>query len=167
MNWLDIIIIVLCVAGLVKGLFDGMIKQVVALLALIIGIYLCSGVAIWLQDYLAQLEWFPPKGVIPASYFLGFILIVGIVLAAGNIIHRLISVTPLSILNHLTGGVVGLILMVLFISVVLNLLEVVDHSSFILSPEIKVESRFYLVIKNIIPDIFPGDLFQLKNELFT
>jgi len=166
-NWLDIIIIVLCVAGLIKGLFDGMIKQVVALFALILGIYLCSGVASWLYGYLTQVEWFPANAVIPLSYFLGFVLIVGIVLAAGNIIHRLISVTPLSIINHLTGGIIGLILMILFISVVLNLLEVVDHSSAIISQEIKVESRFYLIIKDIIHNVLPGDLFQLKNELFT
>ena len=167
MNWLDIIIIVLCVAGLVKGLIDGLIKQVVTLFALILGIYLCSGVAGWLHGYLVQVEWFPVNAVIPLSYFLGFVLIVGIVLAAGKVIHRLISVTPLSIFNHLTGGIIGLILMILFISVVLNLLEVVDHSSAILSQEIKVESRFYLIIKDIIHNVLPGDLFQLKNELFT
>ena len=167
MNWLDIIIIVLCVAGLVKGLFDGMIKQVVALFALILGIYLCSGVASWLHSFLVQVEWFPANTVIPISYFLGFVLIVGIVLAAGNVIHRLISVTPLSIINHLTGGIIGLILTILFISVVLNLLEVVDHSSSIIPQEIKVESRFYLIIKNIINNVLPGDLFKFKNELFT
>jgi len=166
-NWLDIIIIVLCVAGLVKGLFDGMIKQVVALFALILGIYLCSGVASWLHSFLVQVEWFPANTVIPISYFLGFVLIVGIVLAAGNVIHRLISVTPLSIINHLTGGIIGLILTILFISVVLNLLEVVDHSSSIIPQEIKVESRFYLIIKNIINNVLPGDLFKFKNELFT
>ena len=141
-----------------------MIKQVVSLLAFIIGIYLCSGVASWLFDYLTQLDWFPPNAVIPISFFLGFILIVGVVLLAGNIFHRLISVTPLSILNHLTGGIVGFILMVLFISVVFNLLEVVDHNSAILSQEIKEESNFYFTIKNIISNIFPGNLFQLKNE---
>ena len=166
MNWLDIVIICLCVGGLIKGLIDGMIKQVVALFALICGIYLCSGVASWLYGYLTQIESFPPNAVIPSCFFLGFVLIVGVVLLAGNIIHRLISVTPLSIINHLTGGIIGLVLMILFISVVFNLLEVIDHGSVFISPAVKVESRFYYVIKSIIP-VFPGDLFQLKNEVFT
>ena len=166
MNWLDIVIICLCVGGLIKGLYDGMVKQVVALCALIIGIYLCSGVALWLCDFLEQWAWFPPKVIVPLSYFLGFVLIVGIILAAGNIVHRLISVTPLSIINHLIGGLLGLVMMLLFISFILILIELVDSHSTLLSQEIKVESRFYYLIKNMIPSIFPGNLFELKKEIF-
>ena len=148
-------------------MIDGMIKQVVALLALVLGIYLCSGVATWLHSFLVQLESFPTNVALPLSFFLGFVLIVGVILLAGKILHRMISFTPLSIINHLAGGIIGLLLMILFISVVFNILEVVDHNSAILSPKIKVESLFYEVTKNIIPVAFPGDLFRLKNEIFT
>jgi len=165
MNWFDIIILCLCGAGLIKGLIDGMIKQIVSLVALIIGVYLCAGVAGWLCGYSSQLSWFPPNAAVPVSYFLGFVLIVGTVLLAGNIIHRLISVTPLSILNHLIGGFIGLVLMLLFISVILNIMEIVDMQSTVLSQEIKVESRFYSLIKNIIPAVFPGNLFEIKFEI--
>ena len=153
--------------GVIKGLFDGMIKQVASLFAMIVGIYLCSGIASWVLTFLTQIAWFPPKAVIPVSYFLGFILIVAVVLLTGNIIHRLISATPLSILNHLTGGFVGLIFMLLLISVILNLIELLDHNTVLISHEIKIESKFYFLIKNIISTIFPGNLFQLKDELFA
>jgi membrane protein required for colicin V production len=101
MNWLDIVILCLLGVGLIKGLYDGVIKQVVSLVALIVGIYLCSGVAKWLCDYLIQLDWFPQGAVVVASYFLGFIIIVGIIVLAGRIVHRIIDATPLSIFNHL------------------------------------------------------------------
>jgi len=153
--------------GLFKGLIDGVIKQVVALAALIVGIYMCSGVAIWLCSYLEQLEWFPEGAVLLTSYFLGFVLIVGIILTAGRVVHRLVDATPLSIFNHIIGGFLGFVLMVVFISVVLNLIEMVDHQSAIISQEIKVESRFYDVIKNIIPTVFPGNLFELPKELLN
>jgi Uncharacterized membrane protein, required for colicin V production len=162
MNWLDIVILCLLGAGLIKGLYDGVIKQVVAIGALIIGIYLCTGVAHWLFGYLTQLEWFPQQAAKLTSYILGFLLIVGVILLAGNIIHKLVSVTPLSILNHLAGGFLGLLLMVLFISFLLNIIEMFDTGSSLLSQELKVESNFYYKIKNIIPNIFPGDLFNLK-----
>ena len=165
MNWLDITILCLCGVGLIKGLFDGMIKQVVALAALIIGLYLCSGVSGWLCGYATDLAWFPPKAVVPVSYVLGFILIVGIVLLAGNIVHRLISATPLGFFNHLIGGFLGVVLMVLFISVVFNIMEVVDIKSTFLSQELKVESRFYDIIRSIIPSVFPGNLFEIKLEI--
>ena len=165
MNWLDIVVLCLLGAGLLKGLFDGMIKQLVAVAAFIIGLYLCAGAAQWLCGYLNQLEWFPGQAVFFTSYFLGFVLIVGIVLLAGFIVHKMISVTPLSIINHLGGGLVGLLLMVLFISFLLNLIEMFDATSTLLSQEIKSESRFYYIIKNIIPTIFPGNLFELKPEI--
>jgi len=167
MNWLDITILILCIVGLVKGFYDGMIKQVVAVIALIIGIYLCSGVAKWLFAYLIQLEWFPQNVVLWFSYLIGFVLIVGIILTAGGIVHRLVSATPLSIFNHFIGGLAGFILMILIISVLFNLIELVDPLSSIITKDIKEESRFYTTIKRIIEDLFPGNLFDLEKKLFT
>jgi len=158
MNWLDIVVLILLGIGLIKGLRDGVIKQIVAIGALIIGIYLCTSVAQLLCGYLLQLEWFPQQAVKLTSYFLGFVLIVGVILLAGKVVHKLVSVTPLSMLNHLAGGFLGVLLMVLFMSFLLNVIEVFD----LLSQELKVESNFYYKIKNIIPNVFPGDLFKLK-----
>ena len=162
MNWLDIVILILCGLGLIKGLHDGMVKQLVAVVALIIGIYLCSGVGKWLYGYLFQMDLFPQKGVLWISYLLGFALIVGVIMLAGNIVNRLINATPLSILNHLIGGVAGLVLMVLFISVILTLIEVFDTQSVIIPHDIKTGSHFYSLIKSILLDVFPGNLFDLK-----
>ena len=162
MNWLDIVVLCLAGAGLIKGLIDGMVRQVVALIALIIGIFLCTGVARWLYGYLNQLDWFPEQAVMLTSYFLGFVLIVGVILLAGSVIHRLISFTPLSLINHIAGGLLGLLLMALFMSFLFNVIELFDSNSVMLSQELKVESRFYYIIKNIIPTIFPGNLFELK-----
>ena len=161
---MDIVILCLLGFGLIKGLYDGVVKQVVALVALIVGIYLCSGIAGWLCDYLVQLEWFPQKAILWTSYFLGFVIIVGIILMAGRIVHRLVDATPLSIFNHLIGGLLGIVLMVVFISVILNLIDMVDHQSAIIPQEIKAESRYYIFLKNIIPSLFPGNLFELQKN---
>ncbi len=162
MNWLDIVILCLAGAGLLKGLYDGMIRQVVSLAAMIIGVYLCAGSAEWIRGYLTQWDWFPPQAVVMTSYILGFILIVGIIILAGQIVHRLVSATPLGIFNHIVGGLLGLLLMVLFISLVFNVIEMFDHNAVILSQEVKVESRLYFCIKDIIPTVFPGNIFVLK-----
>jgi membrane protein required for colicin V production len=159
MNWLDITLLCLAGIGFVKGLFDGVVKQVVSLIALVIGIFFCGKVAEWLKGYIIDLGWFPEQGVTIMSYILGFLLIVGVVLLAGEAVHRLIDVTPLSLANHVTGGVFGLLATILFISLVFNLIEVIDWSSTFISAETKVESRFYYAVKEIIPAIYPGSLF--------
>jgi len=162
-NWFDIVILCLVGVGLVKGFIDGAIRQIVALVALVLGIYLSAGAAGWLREYLTQLEWFPEQLVYPASYFMGFVLIVGVILLGGYIIHKMISVTPLGLFNKILGGVLGLALMLLFISFLLHIIELFDTNSVLIPPEIKSESRFYDFIKNIIPTL-PGNLFNINTD---
>ena len=85
MNWLDIILVCLAGIGFVKGLFDGVIKQVVSLIALVVAIFFCSKAAAWLKGYIVALNWFPPEGVTILSYVAGFLLIVGVIMLAGEI----------------------------------------------------------------------------------
>ena len=162
MNWLDITLLCLAGIGFVKGLFDGVIKQVVSLIALLVGIFFCAKAALWLREYILALGWFPEQGVTVLSYIAGFLLIVGIVLLAGEILHRIIGVTPLSILNHLAGGLLGFCFMMAFISFLLNGLEIIDQGSVLIPRQSKVESRFYNTVKEIIPTIYFQDLFFCK-----
>ena len=159
MNWLDITLLCLAGIGFVKGLFDGVIKQVVSLIALLVGIFFCTKAALWLRGYILALGWFPKQGVTVLSYVAGFLLIVGVILLAGEILTRVVGATPLSVLNHLAGGVVGLCFMMAFVSLLLNSMEMIDRGSVLISREAKVESRFYNSVKEIIPTIYFQNLF--------
>jgi membrane protein required for colicin V production len=161
MNWLDITLLCLAGIGFVKGLFDGVIKQVVSLVALIAGIFFCAEISDWLRSYI--INWgFPEQGVTVLSYVLGFLLIVGLFLLVGEVMHRIIGVTPLSILNHLGGGLFGLLIMLLFISLLFNFLGIIDRGAVLISTKSKMESCFYYPIKQIIPTIYPHGLFFSK-----
>lgn len=162
MNWLDITLLCLAGIGFAKGLFDGMIKQVVSLIALLVAIFFCAKAAAWLREYIVALGWFPAEGVTVLSYVAGFILILGFVLLAGELVHRVVGITPLSVLNHLAGGLLGLGLMIVFVSLLLNILEGIDRGSVLIPREAKVESRFYHSVKEIVPTIYPGNLFSWK-----
>lgn len=161
MNWLDIIILCLAGIGIVKGLFDGIIKQVISLIALVAGIIFCGMAAAWLRDYMIALDWFPEQGITILSFVLGFLMIAGLVLLAGEIVHRLVGATPLSIINHIAGGVFGLVVMILFLSLFFNFLEIIDTGSVIVKMQTKMDSRLYYTIKEIVPTIFPHNLFSL------
>ncbi len=161
MNWLDITLLCLAGIGFGKGLFDGFIKQVVSLIALVAAIFLCGEAAGWLRGYIVALGWFPEQGVSVLSYVAGFILIMGVLVLAGQIVTKVIDATPLSIINHLGGGALGLLLVLLFTSLSLNLLDLVDRSGVFISQETKVESRFYEPIRQIVPTIYPHNLFSL------
>ena len=159
MNWLDITLLCLAGIGFVKGLFDGVIKQVVSLIALLVGIFFCTKAALWLRGYILALGLFPEQGVTVLSYVAGFLLIVGVILLAGEILTRVVGATPLSVLNHLAGGVLWLCFMMAFISLLLNGMEMIDKGSVLIPRGAKVESRFYNSVKEIIPTIYFQNLF--------
>lgn len=162
MNWLDITLLCLAGIGFVKGLFDGIIKQVVSLIALLVGIFFCTKAALWLRGYIVALDWFPAEGVTILSYVAGFLLIAGVILLSGEILDRLVGATPLSILNHIGGGVVGICFMMTFVSLLLNGLEIIDRGSVLIPQQAKVESRYYNTVKEILPTIYFQDLFIYK-----
>ena len=60
---------------------------------------------------------------------------------------RVVGVTPLSVLNHLGGGVVGLCFMLGFVSLILNALEGIDRGSVLIPRQAKVESHYYNPVK--------------------
>ena len=162
MNWLDIVLLVLAVVGFAKGLFDGVIKQVVSLIALVVAIFFCGKVAAWLKGYIMALGWFPEEGTTILSYVAGFLLIVGVFILAGEVVTRIIGATPLSVINHLCGGLFGLLVILVFTSLLLNMLEFVDKGSVLLPRQAKVESRFYYSVRQIVPTIFPSNMFSIR-----
>ena len=151
MNWLDITLLCLAGIGFVKGLFDGIIKQVVSLIALVIAIFFCGKAAAWLKGYILALGWF----------IAGFILIMGVFILAGELVTKVVGATPLSVINHLFGGFFGLLVVLVFTSLLLNALEFVDRGSVLIHRQSKIESRFYYSVKQIVPTIFPHNLFSL------
>lgn len=162
MNWLDITLLCLAGIGLVKGLFDGFIKQVVSLIALLVAIFFCGKVAIGLRSHIVALELFSAEGSVIASYIAAFLLIVGVLVLVGEVLNRVIDVTPLGLLNHLAGGIFGMLVMLLMLSLSLNLFELMDKGSVLISHETKVESHFYYPIKELIATIYPSGMFIFK-----
>lgn len=159
MNWLDIVLICLAVFGFIKGYSDGFIRQIVTLIALIAAIYFCSKIAVYVREFLLENDWIPEYSVTIISYVLAFILIIGIIVMIGGVIHKLLDVTPLSLFNQLAGGIFALIVTIVLLSLTFNILEDLDGQSVLISQETKIESRFYLYVKDVIPAIYPADLF--------
>jgi membrane protein required for colicin V production len=162
MNWLDIALICLVIIGFIKGYSDGLIRQVVMLIALIVAIYLCSAVAVYIREYIRETDWLPEHGVTVVSYVLAFLLIVGVITFVGNVLHKMMDVTPLSLLNHLAGGASALVFTVLLLSLTFNIIDFSDRHSVLLPQKIKSKSRFYQPVKDVIPLVYIGNLFEPK-----
>ncbi len=107
MNWLDIILIVIMVLTAIVGIFKGLVKQFIGLVAVIAGLVLAS---LYYEGAAGIFETFVKNQLL--SNFLGFLLIFVAVLIAGGILGHLITKAmkgPLAIVNRLFGGVFGAI----------------------------------------------------------
>jgi len=162
MNWLDMAILCLAVVGFIIGYKEGIVRQIMALVALIVAIYFCSRGAVYFRDYIIQTGWFPAESVGKVSTIASFLTIMIMVSIAGYFIHRMINITPLGCLDHPAGGIFSLGITLLLLSLIFNVMEDIDPQSTIVSRETKVESRFYFRVKEIVPAVFQVDLVMRR-----
>ena len=105
MNWLDIILLVILILTAIIGIFKGLVKQVIGLIAVIAGLVLAS---LYYEGTAGIFDTFIKNTLL--SNFLGFLLIFVVVLVAGGILAHLITKAmkgPLALVNRLFGGVFG------------------------------------------------------------
>jgi membrane protein required for colicin V production len=155
MNYIDIIIIVALVLGMIRGFINGLVKEVASLAALILGIWgairFSSFTAAKLYDYFDM----SGKYVGIISFIITFAVIVIIIHFIGMLVDRLVDAVALGFINRLLGIVFGLFKSVLIMSVIFVVLNAIDARRPFL-PKEKIEKSFlYNPISDIAPALFP------------
>ena len=151
MNYLDIILIAPLVWGVVKGLKNGIIKELAALLAFVFGIYGAVYFSGDIQTLLSNQFKIESSltGIISfASTLLVIIVIINIL---GFIIDKIINAVALGILNRFLGGVFGLIKNGLILSALLIILNSLDYHLKLIPQDQKNQSILYKPASKIIP----------------
>ncbi len=155
-NWFDIITTFLLIFALIKGYKKGLIMQVTGLLTIILSAIFGGKVAKvilpYLQNYFQDL---PENIATVISYAIAFVLIGLVISLIAKAIHKIFNATNLSLLNRILGGVISLSTTMIVLSLVINLIQLVDFREKIIKPNIKEESFFYKPVQLIIPSIVP------------
>jgi membrane protein required for colicin V production len=155
MNYIDFIIIILIVFGVVRGFTDGLVKELASLAALILGIWgaikFSSFTAGKLYDYFDMTGRY--VGII--AFVITFILIVIAIHFVGLIADKFIDAISLGFLNRLLGMVFGGFKTALILSVIFVVLNAIDAKHPFLPKDKISQSKFYNPIADIAPAIFP------------
>jgi len=118
MNYIDFIIIILLVFGLMRGYSEGLVKELASLLALIVGIWgaikFSSFTAAKLYDYFDMTGKF--VGII--AFLLTFIAIVILIHFIGILVDKFVDSISLGFLNRLLGVFFGVFKTALILSVI-------------------------------------------------
>jgi len=154
-NAVDIVMLLCFIPAVFGGIKRGFIKQAVALIALLLGVwaawyfssFFAENVNIWLKTnrILTQIIAF-------AAVFLVVILVVNMV---GHAIHALINVVLLGWLDKILGVIFAFLKYAFIFSVIIYLAESLNELYHFLPQETLTESALYKMISKIAPAIFP------------
>jgi len=161
MNYLDIIL--LCLLGLLvfMGVRKGFIISLATLIALILGIW----AAIHFSNYISAIleKSLHPSGTwLPIlSFTLTFLLVLIIVMLIAKGLEKLISLVGMGLLNHLAGGIFGLLKGLVFASVLIFIVTSFDPKQKLITASAKEKSLFYGYVEKIFPglmNLFGGEI---------
>ncbi len=151
MNYLDICILCLMALFVFNGVRKGFIISLASLIALVLGIYAAIHFSGFLDGIL--MEYINPSGNwLPViSFIVMFLLVVIGVMILGKALEKLVDLVGMSLLNHLAGGLLGIIKGFLIISILLYIFAMADPHDRFLKKEIKEKSLFYASVQPMFP----------------
>ena len=154
MNPIDTVIAISIGAGFVLGLFRGFVKEVIALVAIFLGIYGAKFLSPWFASVLINVFSVSEKMSQPLAYIILFLAIVIILLILAKMIDKLFEAASLGGLNRFLGGLFGGLKVALIVSVLLNVFDVFDAKLSIVKPETKEKSTFYKPLIKAAPQLW-------------
>ncbi len=133
MNSLDVILLIFMAYFTIRGIFRGLIKELIIILALVLG-YI---VAITFYEQGAILLFknfhdFPKAGARILSFFLIFLAVNISLRILGSFLEKIIKFAFLQPLNRIGGGVFGLIKSLFFLSIVVFIIRLLPFAPQIL-----------------------------------
>ena len=154
MNYLDIIIVVPLLYGLIKGFSNGLIKEVTALVALLAGVYVAINFSLYLEPKVADVLGGYKQFVSIIAFAILFLVSVCCVKAIGFMLEKLTKALALGIISRFLGGIFGLLKIVVIFSFLLFVIT--DYN--LINKNTKDDSVLYKPLSDIASIITP----QLK-----
>ena len=156
MNYLDIIIAVPLLYGLIKGFSNGLVKEVTSLLALFIGVYVAINFSEYLEpkfiDILDGYQEFVPV----LAFGVLFLVSVLCIKALGFVVDKLTKALALGIFSRVFGGVFGFLKVVVIFSFLLFVIT--DYN--LVNKQTKEDSVLFEPLTDVAKIITP----QLKKH---
>jgi membrane protein required for colicin V production len=162
MSFLDIVLGLLLLFGLLKGLKNGLLIEIASLIALIAGLYGAIHFSYIVGDYLSQHFTWDENYMNLTAFILTFVIIILLVSLVGRLLTKIVDFAMLGLLNRIAGGIFG----ILKVAVILGALLIFFHNSVfkfgMIKDETIEESVLYEPIKEIGAFVFSKVLRQDK-----
>jgi len=155
LNWFDIIITIALITAFASGFRQGLIRQLINLCGLILGVVFAGQTAKIILPWLLQITHIPHNIASVVSYLMAFAIIMAIIALLGSIIQKFIAIIHLGFFNKLLGSMVSIGTATVVLSLILNVVLMLDPKEKIIKKETKEDSFFFERIQIVIPAIVP------------
>lgn len=155
MNFLDIIFLIPLLFGAVIGFRRGVVKEILALVAVVMAVYVARYFSPVLSGFLINHLSISRETAYPLGYILVLVIFGGGMYFLAEMLTRLLKAMKLGTLNHIFGGVLGLTKWALIISAILCFFAIVDRFIPIKTKPAVQQSLLYHPLESFIPTILP------------
>lgn len=163
MSFLDIVLGIMLLFGLIKGLKNGLLIEIASLVALVAGLYGAIHFSYIVGDYLSEHLHWDENYMNVTAFIITFVIIILLVSMVGRILTKIVDFAMLGLLNRVAGGVFGM----LKVAVILGAFFIFFHNSVfkfgILKEETLESSVLYEPVKEIGAFVFSKVLRQDKS----
>lgn len=151
-NILDIIIAIILIVGIVRGFMGGIVKQIGAIVGMLAGLLVARLFAAKLvEPFLRSMVDIPQAIYTPLSYLITFILVMWGVQLLALLLQKILETIQLGVVNRLLGAIFAFYKYALVVSVVLNIILVIDTNNQLLSNDIRDDSTLYSMVQPLAP----------------
>ncbi|WP_025742874.1 CvpA family protein [Aquimarina pacifica] len=164
MNYIDIILGIILLWGLIKGFSKGLFASLASLVAIVIGIYIAVHfshiVGGYLEKYINRQEG-TVKLIAFAVTLIGVVILISL---GGKLLTKIADYAALGILNKILGGLFGILKMGFIASVLIIFIEAINRNITFLKQETLASSLLYRPVQRLAPMILPNVFNTTKDD---
>ncbi|WP_108802783.1 CvpA family protein [Aquimarina sp. Aq107] len=164
MNYIDIILGILLLWGLIKGFSKGLFVSLASLVALVAGIYISVHFSHLIGGYLEKYVNWGDGALKLTAFAITFIGVVILISLAGKLLTKIADFASLGILNKLLGAAFGVLKFAFIASVIIIFVDAANRSLNLIKQETLDSSILYAPVKKIAPTVLPNILRDTTKE---
>lgn len=164
MNWIDLLILVIVVVALVKGFRDGLLRQFLAVISILVATYLCGRLSPYIERLLVDFGGLSLKTSHLVALILAFVAIILCFWVLHRVVQRFLGKGLIAFFNRLAGALLGGLVALLLMSYLFMAADAV------LPPragptDVRLRSKYYMEVKCLAPTIVAPHLLDIQKIL--
>jgi membrane protein required for colicin V production len=156
MNLVDLILVIILIAGAIHGFTRGLFVEFASVAALVLGVLCAMMFSVYVSAWLSGVFHWRPETIKIVAFILIFISVVITVHLIANALEKFVRAIALGPLSRVGGAIFGVIKTAFIVSFLMYVIARIEKYEVTIIPkEPKSESKYYKPIEKLLPNILP------------